>query len=113
MPSRPPRPCGWPGCPALTPTAYCREHTKTTDRKWRDRGRKQIYNSPRWRGLRRTVLKEQPWCNVPGCTNPTTDVDHITPLRDNGDPYNRNNLQGLCKKHHSEKTQREVFGRKG
>lgn len=80
------------------------------------RTRKGIYNSRRWRGLRRTVLRARPWCEATDCHNLATDLDHIVPLRvilaNGADPFDLANVQPLCKRHHSEKTAREVFSRK-
>jgi 5-methylcytosine-specific restriction endonuclease McrA len=71
-----------------------------------------VYNDPRWKRLCAQVKREQPTCAVTGCTERTTDVDHVLGLQDGGDPFNRANLQGLCKKHHSSKTASEVNARR-
>ena len=57
----------------------------------------------RWRKLRLMVLRSQPVCAVEGCTQAAVDVDHIIPKRDGG-LDDLDNLQGLCKSHHSQKT---------
>lgn len=57
------------------------------------------------------VLRDHPWCQVPGCTNMATDVDHVEPIEAGGAPFDRSNLQALCKKHHSAKTALETFRR--
>lgn len=57
----------------------------------------------RWRTIRAQVLAEEPVCRVPGCGRASTEVDHITPLKLGGDPYERANLQGMCKPHNSSK----------
>lgn len=103
------RPCLEQGCPDLVYKGRCAKHTRSTRE---ERWGKDLYQSAVWRGLRRLVRREQPFCAVPGCNNPTTDVDHIVALRDGGEPFDRANLQGLCKKCHSEKTAKEVWGRK-
>ena len=52
-----------------------------------------------------------------GCGSPTTDVDHVEPLRAivarGGDPYDEANLLGLCSPCHSRKTADEtgILGR--
>jgi 5-methylcytosine-specific restriction enzyme A len=122
---RAPSPCTNPTCPNLTPDggrcALCRaeavaEYNRTYHTTPQARARKAIYNSRRWRGLRRTVLRARPWCEASDCPNLATDVDHIVPLRvilaNQGDPFDPTNVQPLCKRHHAEKTAREVFGRK-
>jgi 5-methylcytosine-specific restriction enzyme A len=43
------------------------------------------------------------------CNQPTAEIDHIIPHRGNWQLFmNPKNLQGLCKRHHSMKTSREV-----
>ncbi len=63
-------------------------------------------NSTRWRKLRARILAEEPLCRM--CSEPATDVDHIS-----GDPSDnrRVNLQGLCHACHSHKTARERAGK--
>lgn len=63
-----------------------------------------------WRRLRAQILAEQPLCPIcqmQGRIEPAVDVDH----KDN-DPHNnaRENLWGLCREHHSEKTRAEMMG---
>lgn len=100
-----------PSCPNLVQGGYCDDHKNMGyQRDVGSRERAKVYASIRWRGLRRTVLKEQPWCNVLGCNNPATDVDHIQGLAQGGAPYDRANLQALCAKHHGEKTRQEQYG---
>lgn len=98
--------CLRPGCPArATYRGYCPEHARAKEQGTRRVG-KAIYNSPRWRHTRRRVLSEQPLCAIEGCGEIATDVDHIVPLP-RGDAYALANLQGLCARHHGEKTRRE------
>lgn len=104
--------CSEPG----TVKGKCRDHARVYDEQIKKdtAERRGVYTSRRWKGLRTLVFKQQGGkCAVPDCYNLATDLDHVTPLRDGGDPYDRANLQGLCKKHHSSKTRREVFGFKG
>ncbi|MFY7942557.1 MAG: HNH endonuclease signature motif containing protein [Burkholderiaceae bacterium] len=75
-------------------------------------GRTLALNGATWRKLRAQVLNEQPLCpecRDQGCLEPATEVDH----HDN-DPSNnaRENLVGLCKPHHSAKTQADRFGKR-
>jgi 5-methylcytosine-specific restriction protein A len=51
--------------------------------------------------MRRLVLREEPHCRI--CGEPTTDADHIVPLRLGGSE-DRSNYQGLCGYHHRQKT---------
>jgi len=41
-----------------------------------------------------------------------TDIHHVVALADGGDPYDKAQLQALCKKCHSASTAREIWGRK-
>jgi 5-methylcytosine-specific restriction enzyme A len=70
----------------------------------------EIYNSNRWRKLRLLVLNEEPLCRTcksEGQVVAGAVVDHITPINEGGDPYDRNNLQALCHKCHNSKSARE------
>jgi len=69
-----------------------------------------LYSSRKWRKAREEYLSEHPQCNVVGCNRIATVVDHIIPIRQGGDIWNRNNWQGLCKKHHNSKTAKESNG---
>lgn len=66
------------------------------------------YRTPRWFALRRQKQLEQPLCGEclrRGRLEPWTDLDHVRPHR--GDPerfWDSENLVGLCKRCHSEKT---------
>jgi len=58
-----------------------------------------------WRKLRAQFLKHNPTCNVRGCYEPATDVDHITSVRDRPDlRLQWWNLRSLCHAHHSRRT---------
>lgn len=103
-------PCLEPGCPVLTRKKRCPEHEARYEARYA-RSR-EVYNDPRWHALRRRVVREEPFCQAPGCNNLTTDADHVVPIAEGGAPFDRANVQGLCKKHHSEKTAREVWHRK-
>lgn len=64
-----------------------------------------------WRAIRAQVLTEQPLClicQMQGKIEPAVHVDHI-----DNDAHNneRSNLQGLCARHHSEKTAAEMRGK--
>lgn len=61
---------------------------------------------PVWK-LRLFVLERDFYvCQDPGCGQAATEVDHIVPRRKGGTD-SLDNLQSLCKPHHSAKTQRE------
>ncbi len=104
--------CVEPLCPKLieSPASRCTPHQRIRDMRYRDpRGRK-VYQSPRWKGMRRAVLRDNPWCQECGL-EVATEVDHVVSMHDGGHPFERTNLQSLCKKCHSRKTGREVRAR--
>jgi 5-methylcytosine-specific restriction protein A len=101
--------CAQPGCPRLVQRGRCQAHTRTE----RDRPNVDVrkwYRTARWAALRAQKMAEQPLCvecERAGIVEPWTDLDHIRPHR--SDPvlfYDCDNLQGLCKQHHSAKTGR-------
>lgn len=69
-----------------------------------------VYQSPRWRGLRRQVRREQPFC-LCGCNTVWTDLDHVVGMAEGGEPFARENVEGRCKRSHSAKTATETFPR--
>ena len=85
-----------------------RSKTRTLKDKQESNGRSLGLNSAAWHKLRAYVLAGEPCCRhctTEGLTVPATEVDH----RDN-DPSNNalENLQPLCKPHHSRKTMRDM-----
>lgn len=120
MPTAPPRPCRWPGCPALVSEPrerFCehhrKEHKRQADREY-DRRRpssaERGYDAD-WQRLRRMMLAEQPLCVMcldEGRVTPATEVHHRDGNPRNNDPAN---LMPLCKPCHSRITNREQGGR--
>ena len=101
--------CVEPGCRELVARGRCRQHARAREWMRPNREARRWYYIARWRDLRRQVLEAQPLCVE--ClqvsrVEPAVDVDHIVP---HGGDYDRffdpQNLQGLCKLHHSQKTQ--------
>lgn len=69
-----------------------------------------IYDSPRWRALRRQVLSEDPFCKFCKMENIATEntiADHIVPISMGGNKWDRNNIQGICAHHHNTKSSYE------
>lgn len=60
-----------------------------------------------WQRFRLWFLKAHPLCEEPGCHEIATEVDHIVPLAQGGAHCSEANSQGLCKAHHTSKTNRE------
>jgi 5-methylcytosine-specific restriction enzyme A len=115
VPRAAPRPCTAAGCPNLVTTrgqSRCPEHRQTYQQTPDAKARKRIYASRRWQGVRRSILRERPWCAVDGCPELAHDIDHVVPLRtileQGGDPFDLSNCQPLCVPHHRQKTRRET-----
>lgn len=106
MPRKPKKPCGHPGCPALTENRFCDEHTRLYANE-RGSAAKLGYDS-RWRKARVRFLKVHPFCvtcKADGKLVKATVVDHIVPHR--GDEklfWDESNWQALCKRCHDRKT---------
>lgn len=106
MPLRAKRPCGRPGCPALTSGRYCDAHLGEADAR-RGTAAERGYDH-RWRAARAIFLAQNPLCVECLESNRTTAatvVDHKQPHR--GDPalfWDRRNWQSLCAEHHGKKT---------
>jgi 5-methylcytosine-specific restriction endonuclease McrA len=85
------------------------------DRERRDDPMRAVYNTAKWRkGTRLQVLSEEPICRIAkicvekcGRAMPSTEVDHIIPVRTGIDPFLRRNLQGACHDCHAWKTATE------
>lgn len=63
-----------------------------------------FYNTAEWRNLRARYLAAHPVCEVPGCGEKSSHVDHRLPIKAGGAKTDRRNLQALCHSHHSSKT---------
>lgn len=101
--------CPVEGCPQLTSGGRCPEHALEQRREKEAR-----YGSPngrvrgrRWTEIRRAKLRENPFCEWPGCSSLAEEIDHITPLSRGGHPTEWENLQSLCHHHHTQKTREE------
>ena len=98
MPSKPKKPCMFPGCPNLTTEKYCDKHKVSERASASERG----YGRT-WQKARTIFLKKHPVCVV--CGKMATVVDHIIPHR--GDDklfWDESNWQPLCKACHDKKT---------
>jgi 5-methylcytosine-specific restriction protein A len=109
----PQRLCLEPRCPnPATARGRCDEHHKEIERERSRRRReatKGVYKTKQWEMVRRFVLRRDPICKV--CDSAlATEVDHIVPLAEGGNPSNPAGLQGICSPCHWEKTARENAG---
>ncbi|WP_395013568.1 HNH endonuclease [Robinsoniella peoriensis] len=106
MPRKPKKPCRNPGCPNLTESAYCEEHSKQYQPE-RAGSTERGYNS-KWRKARTRYLKEHPLCvrcREYGKLVKAVVVDHVTPHRGNEVLFwDESNWQALCKQCHDKKT---------
>jgi 5-methylcytosine-specific restriction protein A len=101
----PTRLCLNAGCPhPATYRGRCPDHARTTNRT--THRNRTIYNSKRWATTREAVLFLHPLCAC-GCEQIATDVDHIKPIEQGGDPWARQNLQSLAHDCHARKTRSE------
>ena len=62
----------------------------------------------RWRAVRRTVFDLDGWRCRPCGKAGRMEVDHVTPLHKDGDPWAESDLQTLCRGCHIEKTRQEM-----
>ena len=94
---------------------FCKQHTSssTSSEKYKRviREHHKLYNTTQWRRMRYNILSKNPLCARCSKYNyiePAVDVDHIISHKGNKELfYDMNNLQPLCKKCHSWKTNRE------
>jgi len=122
LPTRSKRPCSVRGCPNLSDSRWCSEHSK--DRKvtqsydFRRGSRQSRGYDAQWLAFRPTILERDSHlcqeCARQGIIKAGNEVDHIIPIIEA--PERRldpTNTETLCKPHHSQKTYREnhAFGR--
>jgi 5-methylcytosine-specific restriction enzyme A len=68
-----------------------------------------VYKRKKWETTRRAVLARDPICKV--CYDAlSTEVDHIIPLTQGGEPYRLDGLQGICSPCHWRKTGLRTLG---
>jgi 5-methylcytosine-specific restriction protein A len=113
-------PCKEPGCGEWAEVrGRCRDHFREYDGQRRGslgggvlRAGHGLYRTKRWRLVRRRVLRRDEECQM--CHDELAAVvDHIVAVADGGDPWDEENLQGLCWACHGVKTREEQMGRGG
>lgn len=119
--------CVAPGCDEIAEAGCkrCGRHEREAEERRRAAGerakqsdevkaRSRLYKTARWKKEARRFLNAHPICEdcgELGVVEPSREVDHKA--RHMGDPkkfWDRSNWQALCKRCHSRKTAREVFG---
>ena len=106
MPSRPKRPCSYPGCPRLTDGQYCEEH-RTVARQQYDRYERaanvnKVYGRA-WSRIRKRYATAHPLCEKcleEGRHVPVEEVHHIVPISQGG-THDEKNLMSLCQSCHT------------
>ncbi len=113
VPSKPMKPCRYPGCKQVTSALYCETHVLNKKDTKRGSAAKRGYGS-RWQKYRRVYLINHPFCVECAKENVitlATVVDHIIPHKGSLELFwDESNHQPLCKRHHDIKTQREDGG---
>ena len=114
MSSKLPRPCAYPGCPALViEGSQCEKHRKQIAKQYdQERGTAaQRGYDARWQKARAWYLRRNPLCvecQKEGRLMPATVVDHIKPHKGNYYLFwDASNWQSLCKACHDRKTAKE------
>jgi 5-methylcytosine-specific restriction protein A len=106
MPYKPKKPCAHPGCPALTDSRYCPEHTKAERKRYDQYSRDPEttkHDGYRWQKIRAAFLSAHPLCELckrAGRLTPATLVHHKRKVVDGGTDADEN-LMALCDTCHS------------
>ena len=115
MPTKPKRPCSFPGCPELTDQTYCEKH-RTQARKEYDKFERapdvnQKYGRA-WKRIRDRYAHKHPLCELclqQGKYVVVEEVHHILPISKGG-THDEENLMSLCQSCHT-KIHREMGDR--
>ena len=106
VPSKPKRPCSYPGCPKLTHGRFCEEHEKKEAQRYekydRDPAVRRRYGRA-WKRIRDSYAQTQPLCELckqNGKHTATEEIHHKIPLSEGG-THARENLIALCKGCHA------------
>lgn len=101
-------------CPQLARTGRCERCDRTADRA-RGTSHQRGYGSTGHQRFRAAVLRRDPVCQIPGCTQPSTDADHWPRGRDELirlrlDPNDPRYGRGLCATDHKRETAKHQPG---
>ena len=106
MPTKPKRPCSYPGCPNLTNGQYCADHTTIARRQYDKYERAADVNRKygrAWKRIRDRHISQHPLCEEcikVGKMTPAAEVHHKTPISQGG-THARENLMSLCRSCHN------------
>ena len=106
MPSRPKRPCSYPGCPKLTDGQYCEDHVAVARRQYNNYERAPDINTKygrAWKRIRDRHISQHPLCEQcekEGRIVPAAEVHHKVPISKGG-THARENLMSLCRSCHN------------
>ena len=115
MPSKPKRPCSFPGCPNLTDGQFCDVHRKEARKKYDRYKRAPDVNRKygrAWKRIRARYAAAHPLCEMclaEGKLVPVEEIHHILPVSKGG-THSEDNLMSLCRSCH-EKIHREIGDR--
>jgi 5-methylcytosine-specific restriction endonuclease McrA len=104
-----------PYIPTTTKYKWIRKIKKDYNKSYSDPKYAKLYNSTRWRSLRKQHIISNPLCVVCKKNNKVKEaavVDHIIEIADGGKMFDPSNLQSLCDPHHRSKTSIAVHRRK-
>ena len=106
MPSKPKRPCSYPGCPNLCDGQYCKEHQKPMRDSYNKYKRSPNINKKygrAWKRIRDRYAAAHPLCEMclkEGRFTPVDEVHHIKPVSQGG-THDESNLMSLCRSCHT------------
>lgn len=107
MPTKPKKPCKYPGCPNLTDGTYCEQHRKLMARNYEKYQRapdtRKKYGHE-WRRIRNRYVAKHPLCErclKKGRITPVEEVHHILPVN-RGGTNEESNLMSVCKRCHNQ-----------
>ena len=110
MASKPPKACTYPMCSQVaTQRGKCESHQPKQIVSMEKRTNDKFYSTSAWRNTRTRILYRDPLCVVcldRGIYTDSEHVDHII-RRGHCNPFDLNNLAGMCHSCHSSKTRYE------
>ncbi len=112
MPSKPQKPCAYPGCASLVSGGYCSKHRAVASTRDSEKERKvhRLYDR-RWKKAREAQLAKEPWCADCLRANIYTaasEVHHDERHEGDREKFWSSSKTSLCKTCHSKRTAAEV-----